>query len=274
MPSVQDTSSEAEIQKEDGKQRQAGPLPHMLSEWCPEQCCPCPRVHHVGHPCPTGARALRSTDYIQPGLPTLGLFSLSTGVEKSTFPGQLFLRKICHSRGVVPQGICFSFSYYHVLLLGAQKSTNSFQQSDPAFIRIRLYSKRIFPLRLSCLFLKFSFSSFFPFSFSFFLHWKFCILPLKLFTPADPIHELNTKSFPLSFWTNVSKETHLGICPAHTTGVKFLELSTIVRKVSLPRPQVYLQGALLPNSTCQPIGGFALTQQKSPYIIISFLPNQ
>ena len=63
MSSVQDTRSEAEIQKEDGKQLQAGPLPHMLSEWCPEQRCPCLSVHCVGHACPAGANALLPTDY-------------------------------------------------------------------------------------------------------------------------------------------------------------------------------------------------------------------
>lgn len=54
-----------------------------------------------------------------------------------------------------------------------------------------------------------------------------------------PIHELNTISFPLSSWTNASQEIQLGICSAYTMGVKFLELSTVVRNLVCPYHEEY-----------------------------------
>lgn len=78
------------------------------------------------------------------------------------FLASCFLERFATAEMLYPRRYIFPFSYYHVLFLSAQKSTSSFQQSDPACIRTCLYSKRIFTLKLSCLFLKLSFSSFLP----------------------------------------------------------------------------------------------------------------
>lgn len=116
-------------------------------------------VHHVGHPCPHWCQS--SAHRSRPAHSRTFLLA-PAGWKCPHFLASCFRERFATAEMLYPRRYIFSFFLLSCSFLSAQKSTSSFQQSDPACIRTCLFIQREFLPKAQLLFLNLSFSSFLP----------------------------------------------------------------------------------------------------------------